>query len=488
MGLDYGAYQESLKSSSTDYNAALAEMGGVMGQNAQNIYKEILAQQKAGSGQYWYKGNTASIEAAATDVAFRLAENGLSSLRDVGQRNVTYDTSDYEGAPTTATRSELYNKSTGELIPRPDLFGDGSGRSNLDIVYNLHFTEDGDVIPYTSNRTSGWVEFREGTLKPVAAIALAAYGVPLVSGALAGTTVAGVTLTAGSAALAGVSAGLVSGGVSILSGNSFEDALKSALVGGLTAGATAGYADTIGQTLGFDAGSVASKAAGQAIIAGAKAGITDQNVLQNMATAAVSSYMSNKDGVIKATDEDLAAGIDPRYGSNQTYDTFMSEAMRNTNTYLTENQDFATNEMGRIGQLGDAYNADNAFDATATEGSLAKPPANEGLNLTAKDIKTAVKIGGVLMAGDEVVANTIGNSGLSGRPSEPIDKYRNAPLAGFKMVKYDDPVTGSSKYIPFVGEEALLPPPAGYDRKYAKGGFVSKKKTTKSTSLVSRRK
>ena len=53
------------------------------------------------------------------------------------------------------------------------------------------------------------------------------------------------------------------------------------------------------------------------------------------------------------------------------------------------------------------------------------------------------------------------------------------------MVKYDDPATGASKYIPFVGEEALLPPPSGYKRGYAKGGFVSK--PIKSKGLASKR-
>jgi hypothetical protein len=496
MVWDYGAYQESLKSSSTDYNAALGELSSFapeVAQRAQNLYKEILAQQKAGSEQYWYKGNTASNQAAAADVALRLTENNVSSLRDVGQRSTTREVEDGEGGFRTETVNELYNKKTGEALPRPDLFGEGSGRSNLDIVYNLHFTDSGDVIPYTSNKTSEWVQFRDSTLKPIAAIALAAYGVPFVSGALAGTTVAGVTLTAGSASLAAASAGLVSGGVSLLSGNSFEDALKSALVGGLTAGATAGYADTIGQTLGFDAGSVASKAAGQAIIAGAKAGITDENILQSMATAAVSTYLSSKTPTFDATEREgslgkvvaddsmttdfsvnadysLAGGL--KFGSTEGIkvdNRGVSDGYELTGgtTAFTGIQDSTSANLNAMGGA-------QGLTATKDDGStLAGKDFTTGL--TAKDIKTGVQVAGVLLAGDAVVNQTIGTSGLGSRPTTSSDKYRNAPIAGFKMVRYDDPVSGGRKYVPFVGEEALLPPPEGYKREYAKGGFVSKR-------------
>lgn len=490
MVWDYGQYQESLKSASTDYNAALGELGGSDAQKAQNIYKEILAQQQAGSDQYWYKGNTASNQAAAADVALRLAENGVGSLAEVGQRNVKTYVDGYNSSEEVEV-PEYFNKSTGEALPRQDLFGPSSGRSNLDIVYNLHFTQDGYVIPYTSNRTSEWVTFREEVAKPVAAMVLAAYGVPYVSAALGGTA-AGASLVAagGQAALTGVSAGLVSGGVSLLSGNDFEESLKAALVSGATAAATAGYADKIGQSLGFDAGSVASKAAGNAIIAGAKAGVTDQNILAEMAKSAVTTYMSNKDGVIKAADEDLAAGLDPRYGSNQTYDAFMTESMTPEARASIETQ-IDPSQMGpqtaeKLSTGFESYLNESTFDATATQGSLAKEVKEPGSGLSAKDIKTGIKIAGVFLAGNEVV-NPILDSGLGSRPSSSssVDKYRNAPIAGFKMVKYDDPTSGGSKYIPFIGEEALLPPPEGYERKYAKGGFVSK--PTKRNGLAARR-
>lgn len=497
MAWDWNKYIESLKSESTDYNASLGTLAAqdpTMAKNAQNIYKEILAQQKAGSDQYWYKGNTASNQAAAADFALRLAENGVGSLRDIGKREERLDLGEDGGLQNNIS---YINKQTGEALPRQDLLG--RGMKSLDIDYNLHFTEDGSVIPYTSNRTSSWVSFRESTLKPIAGIALAAYGVPYVAGALAGTTVAGVTLTAGSAALTGVSAGLVSGGVSLLSGNSFEDALKGALISGITAGATAGYADTIGQSLGFDAGSVASKAAGQAIIAGAKAGVTDENVLKSMATAAVATYMSNKTPAFDATANEgslAKPGIDDTmttdFGSGADYSLSSTLKFPSTEGINVDNRGVGEGfELtgGTTPFTGlqttspnlTALGGGQGITTTRTDGTtLAGKDFTTGPSMT--DIKTVAKIGGVLMAGDELVDITLGSDNTT---SQNKDIYRDAPLAGFRMVKFDDPVGGGSKYIPFIGEEALLPPPAGYTKSYAKGGFVSK--PTKRNGLAARR-
>ena len=497
MVWDYGQYQESLKSASTDYNAELGKLGGVMSQNAQKVYKEILAQQQAGSDQYWYKGNTASNQAAAADVALRLAENGVGSLSEVGQRTVKKATDQYDesGASTSAMTDsiELFNKSTGEALPRQDLFGPSSGRSNLDIQYNLHFTDDGSVIPYTSNKQSDWVSEYRPMATQIASIALAAYGVPALSTAL-GATSAGASLVAlgGQAALTGVSAGLVSGGVSLLSGNDFEDSLKAALVSGVTAGATAGYADKIGQSLGFDAGSVASKSAGNAIIAGAKAGVTDQNILAEMAKSAVASYLSNKTPAFDATEREgsLAKpgvddtmttdfGIKPDYSLAGNLKFPSTEGINVDNRGVGEGYELTGGSTPFTG-IQDSSSA-NLTAMGGAQGLTAIKDTGETLagkdfttGLSTKDIKTGVKIAGVLMAGNEVIDKTIGLGGTK-RIGQDVDIYRDAPIAGFKMVKYEDPATGATKYVPFVGEEALLPPPTGYNKSYAKGGFVSKR-------------
>jgi hypothetical protein len=323
---------------------------------------------------------------------------------------------------------------------------------------------------------------------------LAAYGVPYVSTALAGTA-AGASLAAvgGQAAITGVSAAAVSGGVSLLGGASFEDALKNALTSGLTAGAAAGYADTIGQTLGFQAGSVASKAAGQAIVAGVKAGVTDENVLQSMATAAVATYMSNKSPAFDATEREGSLAK-PSFDDSAMTTDFTTGA----NLNLTSNLKFPSTEGINVDNRAMGDNYDLTAGTTQFETGLQDTSANlkamgggQGITVgiddgstlsgkdfttgpSTKDIKTAVKIGGVLMAGNDIIDKTIGlENSLVTKP--PKDIYRDAPLAGFRMVKYEDSATGASKYIPFVGEEALLPPPTGYTKSYAKGGLASRR-------------
>lgn len=503
MVWDYNQYMNSVKADAPDYTDALAKLGdqnSVMSQNAQNVYKEMLKQQEAGSAEYWSQGKLGSKKAAAADFALRLAENGIGSLRELGQRPAKKATGQYDedGNAVMVDGVEYFNKSTGKTLSNWDSYSIANN-SFSKLQYNLHFTEDGTAIPYTANNQSDWVKFREQA-KPIAGILLSAYGVPYVSGALAGTSVAGVTLTAGSALTTGIATGLVSGGVSMLSGNSFEDALKGALVSGLTAGATAGYADTIGQTLGFDAGSVASKAAGNAIIAGAKAGVTDQNILAEMAKSAVATYMSNKTPAFDATERegslaklnedsfgmttDFGAGANYALGSNLKFPS--TEGINVDNRGVGEGFELTGGTTPFTGLQTTSPNltamgGGQGLTTTRTDGTtLAGADFTTGPSMT--DIKTVAKIGGVLMAGNELVDITLGSDNTA---SQNKDIYRDAPLAGFRMVKFDDPTTGASKYIPFVGEEALLPPPAGYTKSYAKGGFVSK--PTKRNGLAARR-
>jgi hypothetical protein len=491
MAWDYNQYMNSLRADAPDYSDALSKLDEFMSRPALNIYKEMLFQQENGTDEYWSQGRLGSKKAAAADFALRLTENGISSLRELGVRTVKKPTgqNDDNGNAVIADTTEYFNKTTGEALPKWDRVAVGNN-SWSKLQYNIHFTEDGIAIPYTANNQSDWVKFREQA-KPIAGILLAAYGVPYVSTALAGTTIGGVTLASGSAALTGVSSAVVSGGVSLLSGASFEDALKNALTSGLTAGAAAGYADTIGQTLGFQAGSVASKAAGQAIVAGVKAGVTDENILQSMATAAVATYMSNKTPAFDATEREgsLAKLNEDSFGMTTDFGA-------GANYALTSNLKFPSTEGIKVDDRGFGDNYDLTTGATPFTGLQTTTPnltamgggqgitvgRTDGTTLSGKDfttgpslkdVETAVKIGGVLMASDAVIDSTVGSTSTT---RSTRDIYRDAPLAGFKMVKYEDSASGASKYIPFVGEEALLPPPTGYTRSsFAKGGFVSRR-------------
>ena len=218
---DYDEYQSKLRSGNADFNQEFDKLGGLMGQNAKNVYREILAQQNAGAGEFWYAGNTASKEAAAADFALRLAENGIGSLSQLGQATIPGDGEQPDQQITV-------NKATGEPLPRPELLGRGT--RGLDIDYNLSFAADGTVIPFTSNRQSSWMSFRENTLKPVAAFALAATGAPLI-----GATVAPGLAAATQGAIGGAIAG--GAGAALTGGN----VLQGALLGGL-----GGYAQGAG--------------------------------------------------------------------------------------------------------------------------------------------------------------------------------------------------------------------------------------------------
>lgn len=191
----------------------LATQDPTLASNTARLFGEIIDQQNKGSSQFWAKGNTASTQAAAADFALRLAENGISSLSQLGQ--VTIEDPSMEGPPQQIT----INKATGQPLPRPELLG--RGQRGLDIDYNLVFAADGTVIPFTSDRQSSWMNFRENTLKPAAAFALTAVGAPLI-----GATVAPGLAAATQGAIGGAIAG---GGAAALTGN---NVLQGALLGG----------------------------------------------------------------------------------------------------------------------------------------------------------------------------------------------------------------------------------------------------------------
>ena len=221
---NYDEYVNKLKTGKADFNQELGKLGGMMGQNAQNIYREILAQQGAGSSSFWSQGNTASPQAAAADFALRLAENGVGSLSQLSQTRTVLDLGENGGLQDNTT---LINKTTGQPIPRPELLGRGT--RGLGIDYNLSFAADGTVIPFTSNRQSSWMQFREDTLKPAAAFALATVGAPLI-----GATVAPGLAAATQGAIGGAIAG---GGTAALTGG---NVLQGALLGGVGGYASAG--------------------------------------------------------------------------------------------------------------------------------------------------------------------------------------------------------------------------------------------------------
>ena len=227
---DYDKYVQGLKSGNVDFNQEFAKMGGLAARSTQNLYREILAQQQAGSSEFWSKGSTASKEAAAADFALRLAENGISSLSDLGQVTVSDPNNEMPDVQYTI------NKLTNEPLPRPELLG--RGQRGLDIDYNLVFAADGTAIPFTSTRQSSWTQFREDTLKPAAAFALNFVGAPLVGSAVA-PGLAAATQGAIGGALTGAA------GAALTGGNLLQGALLGGAGGYLQGAASVPASDSI---------------------------------------------------------------------------------------------------------------------------------------------------------------------------------------------------------------------------------------------------
>ncbi len=228
---NYNDYVKALKTGGDlgEQVQRLATQDPTLASNTARLFGEIIDQQNKGSSQFWAKGNTASTQAAAADFALRLAENGISSLSQLGQ--VTIEDPSMEGPPQQVT----INKATGQPLPRPELLG--RGQRGLDIDYNLVFAADGTVIPFTSDRQSSWMKFREETLKPAAAFALTAVGAPLI-----GATVAPGLAAATQGAIGGAIAG--GGAAALTDGNILQGALLGG-AGGYFQGANAAPKDSI---------------------------------------------------------------------------------------------------------------------------------------------------------------------------------------------------------------------------------------------------
>jgi hypothetical protein len=498
----YRQYYDTLRGGEVTEQTIQSLYGTIGPDFANRIIKikaELDAQQAAGAKEYYSAGRI-SAENATWDMAFRLSEVGLSSVQDMGKKTVNTTVYDNERvSEVIETTTQYYNKATGEDITNNwNRVSNGGGlRTN----YNLHFTDDGMVMPYTTRESSSWVKFRDSTLKPIAGIVLAAYGVPALSTAL-GATSAGASIVAagGQAALTATSSAIVAGGTTLIAGGDFDDALKNALVGGITAGAAAGYADKIGQSLGFDAGSVASKAAGNTVVAAVKAGVTDENVLESMVKAALSTAMSAQNDFDATEREGSLAKMGPDdyemttdFTTGTSFDLGSNLKFGGTGLKVDDIQNAGMNVgngavdygIGNVtggGGLGltlpsspnlNMMGSGQGITAKRDDGTTLSGADETGINL--KDVKTIAKIGGVLMAGDELIDQTIRpDTSLGAKRKDP---WRNAPIEGFRMAKYEDPATGKFKYVPFVKDNALLPPPSGYKEidYYAKGGFVTKR-------------
>ena len=230
---DYDKFVQTLKSGNANYSQELAKLGGVMGSNAQNVYREILAQQAAGTAGAWYAGKTASPEAAAANFALRLAENGIGSLTELGQMTVPGGTSTEFGGSEPDTTVTI-NKTTGQPLPRPDLLTRGT--RDLGIDYQIQFAPDGSAVPFTTERVGTGESFVKEALIPGALLLAGAYGLSTLGAGAAGGAGGGLFGGAGLTAeqLAVVNA---LGGAEAAGGLTAAQAASAGLGGGFTTGA-----------------------------------------------------------------------------------------------------------------------------------------------------------------------------------------------------------------------------------------------------------
>jgi hypothetical protein len=204
---DYNKYLDNLRAGDADsLEKALdsfATLNPLAANNVQNMFDELV-QQQAVTGDNWSAGKLGSKEAAAMDFALRLAENGVGSIYDLGQRTVDRVFEGYNG-PEIVQGIEYYNKKTGDGLSNWDNFASGNS-SGSKLNYRLNFADDGTPLPYTTTKQSGWVEFREGFVKPAISI------VALANPALAPYVAAGNAINAadkgdwGSAIVSGLTA------------------------------------------------------------------------------------------------------------------------------------------------------------------------------------------------------------------------------------------------------------------------------------------
>jgi hypothetical protein len=274
---NYGEFVNKLKAGNADYSQELGKLGGGMGQNAQNVYREILAQQAAGTSSAWSAGKTASPEAAAANFALRLAENGIGSLTELGQMTVPGGTSTEFGGNEPDTTVTI-NKTTGQPLPRPDLLQRGT--RDLGIDYQIQFAPDGSAVPFTTERVGSGESFVKEALIPGALLLAGAYGLSALTGAAAtggaggllgggaavgGTELAGLAASQAAFGGSGAAAGLLGGagltaeqlaaanalgGAEVAGGLTAAEAASAGLGGGVPAAAAAGpgyYNEITGQ-------------------------------------------------------------------------------------------------------------------------------------------------------------------------------------------------------------------------------------------------
>lgn len=469
---NYDEYQKALRTGGDlgEQVQKLATQNPDLAAAAGNLYGEITAQQQAGSDEFWYAGNTAGKEYAAADFALRLAENGITSLNQLGQATVP----GVDGPEQQVT----INKVTGQPLPRPELLGRGT--RGLDIDYNLAFTENGQVIPYTSNRESSWMSFRENALKPAAAFALTAFGAPLI-----GAAVAPGLAAATQGAIGGAIAG---GGAAALTGN---DILTGALLGaggGYLSGSMAGPAQDSIYSLANGTPNLDYMGGGQGLLSTGSANLASMGgaqglqILAGLPSTTLAEALNSFAGVNPSVLSDMGLGTGITYVTPSGIVTengtiiggdVIGELGKNTGFDLTNwlNENVGAGIGDQLGQIDTGIGGGTPVTGvqTGTTGTGTGITTGTGTGITVGKVLDAVKLGGAV-AGLVGAGTQPGNTGFGivpvpsdwtspiyGQPTgpaqglSPIDFGSRELLRGTQWEKYLNPMQPAMAPAPQTG-------------------------------------
>ncbi len=356
--------------------------------SVEKLKRQILSQ---GTTDKWGGEGFGSAEKNAEDMAKRLAESGITDIRQFGVRekvipgepqyneqgNIDYVTAD-------SVVKEYYNKETGEPVQASyDKAGgdvwSGTFAGKGSTSYGVQFTQDGLPVFYTTygGSSNSLVNLiGDNKLLNIAANVAASYfGGPAGVAALQAAMGKDIGDIAKSAALSYVG-GQVAGGVS--STQSIIDTLgqTGANIAGNMAGAIATGKDPLaalasaglGQMAGEQIGLTGTTASvvGSSLVNGVIADLQGKDVSDAMIAGAVSGYFSGEkkiDELKKASDEDIAGGLIPEYGSNNAYDTFMQDAMTPEAKAAIEDQfGLGVSDADIAGGLDPTYGKNETYD------------------------------------------------------------------------------------------------------------------------------
>lgn len=337
---------------------------GVVQKSGDSFYKTVEVDTGDGSYTQQVKLSDAEVENLKTEYGtYKTSYVGSGDNQEYVEEFVPVDPSkiiDKDGIPHVDTGEKTYgNKETGQAVPNTygerqtgNAFG-GTYAGEGNTGYRVQFAEDGTPVFYTTQASSNDLVNLIGDnklLMVAAGVGAAYFGGPAGAAALQAAMGKDITDIAKSAALSyvgGQVAGGVSGSQSVIdalgqTGAKIAGNMAGAVATGkdpLTVLATAGLGPMLGEKIGLE-GTTAS-VVGSSLVNGVIADLQGKDVSDALIAGAVSGYFSGEkklDEARKAADADLAGGLDPNYGSNSTYDTFMESAMTPEARAAIENQ------------------------------------------------------------------------------------------------------------------------------------------------------